>query len=229
MINLTDFGLLPHTFSNVKPGDRFGRLTVLATGKPPGNYRYTAVCQCDCGSPPKPIRADGLTSGLVIGCGCVRLERTKTHGLTKHPLYLRHRHIVDRCTDPEHSAYPNYGGRGISICQRWLDVENFINDLQPIYQAGLELDRIDNDGNYEPGNVRFVTRAENCDNRRTAHLLTYKGETKSINQWAKQYGLRYQLLWDRLMIRKWSAEKALNTPPLNAKERMAIARKIRWG
>ncbi len=137
--------------------------------------------------------------------------------------------MIDRCNKPTDHAYPNYGGRGISVCQRWLDVTNFVKDLEPLYQPGLEMDREDNDGNYEPSNVRFVSRKVNTDNRRTAHLLTYKGETKSLQQWSVEYKMKYQLLWDRIVKRKWSAEKALNTPPLNAKERMAIARKIRWG
>jgi hypothetical protein len=135
--------------------------------------------------------------------------------------------MIRRCTNPADPAYPDYGGRGISVCQRWLDVENFIRDLEPLYQPGFEMDRIDNDGNYEPSNVRFVSRKMNTDNRRTAHLLTHKGETKSLQQWSVEYKIRYQLLWDRIVIRKWSAEKALNTPPLNAKERMQLARESR--
>jgi hypothetical protein len=223
-MQLSTFGLTPFTSSAIKPGDRFGKLTVLATGRPLHNYRYTAICQCDCGLPPKPIRMDGLSNGAVVSCGCVQKERTTTHGLTNHPLYGRHRHMISRCTDPNSPAYPNYGGRGITVCQRWLDVRNFVQDLEPLYRPGCEIDRINNDGNYEPGNIRFVSSKVNADNRRTAHLLTYKGETKSLNQWAEQYNLRYQLLWDRIVERKWDAEKALNTPPLNDKERMALAR-----
>jgi hypothetical protein len=226
-MDLQSFGLIPHTCKTVSVGQRFGLLTVLAIGRPPHNFRYQAVVKCDCGSEPKCVRLDGLVKGSVIGCGCVRLERTTTHGLTKHPLFNTHRHMMDRCFDPDSQAFKNYGGRGITVCERWHDVTNFVADLGPIYKKGLEMDRIDNDGNYEPGNVRFVTRAVNTDNRRTAHLLTYKRETKSLHKWSVEYGVPYQLLWDRIAVRKWSAEKALNTPPLNAKERMALARAAR--
>ncbi len=226
-MKLTDFNLVPYTTETVKSGDRFGRLTVLATGRPWDSYRYQAVCQCDCGSPAKTIRIDSLRKGSTTSCGCFFVEQHRTHGLTKHPLYDTWRHMLDRCNKSTDAAYPDYGGRGISVCQRWLDVTDFVHDLEPLYQAGLEMDRIDNDGNYEPSNVRFVPRKVNAGNRRTAHLLTYKGETKSLQQWAEQFDMRYQLLWDRIVIRKWSAEKALNTPPLNVKERMALARSKR--
>lgn len=223
-MNLEPFGLVPFETSSAKPGDRFQHLTVLATGRVSGTYRYYAVCQCDCGSPPKRIRLDGLTSGLVEGCGCVRMERTVTHGLTKNPLYETWRHIIDRCTKPSDSAYQNYGGRGIGICDQWLDVRTFVRDLEHLYSPGLEIDRIDNDGNYEPGNVRFVSRAENADNRRSGRHFTYNNETKSVRQWSKSSGVPYPTLWERLVICGWDIEKALNTPSMNANERMAVAR-----
>ena len=125
-----------------------------------------------------------------------------------------HRHILGRCYDPANPAYHNYGGRGITVCKRWLDVRNFVADLNPAYVPGLEIDRIDNDGNYEPSNVGFVTRQENADNRRNARRYTYMNETHSIAGWSKIKGLRYQLLWNRLTNQGWSIEKSLNTPPL---------------
>lgn len=227
-MNLSDFGLVPHHCSTVKPGDKFGRLLVIATGKPPGNYRYQAVCQCDCGSEPKAIRIDGLRNGLVIGCGCIRLERTTTHGLTSHPLFQVHRHMMLRCYNPTSIAFHRYGGRGITVCDRWHDVRNFVTDLEPIYAKGLEMDRIDNDGNYELSNVRFVTPADNCSNRSSSHLVTYQGKTQSMMQWSKELNIPYSLIRDRICERGWSVEKTFSTPPLDAKERMALARSIRW-
>ncbi len=226
-MNLNDFGLIPHTSKTLKAGDRFGRLTVLATGKLPGTYRYQAVCQCDCQSPIRAVRFDSLRKGLTTSCGCFHRDQHFKHGLTGHPLANVYRHMMDRCYNPSSPAFSNYGGRGIAVCERWHNPLLFREDVEPLYQKGLEMDRINNDGNYELSNIRFVTRSENCDNRRTAQLLTHKGETKSIKQWATEYKIRYHLLWDRIVTRKWDAEKALNTPPLNDKERMAIARESR--
>jgi hypothetical protein len=227
-MDLQPFGLIPHDCKTVSIGQKFGRLTVLAIGRPPHNYRYTSICKCDCGSEPKAIRIDGLTSGLVIGCGCVQKERTTKHGLTNHGLFGVHRHMMDRCFNPQSPAYPNYGGRGITVCERWHDVSNFVADLESIHKKGLEMDRIDNDGNYEPDNIRFVTRKVNSDNRRTGRLLTYQGKTQSLTRWAEEVGVPFKTLHNRLTVEGWSVERTLSTPSISVKERMAIARQKRW-
>jgi hypothetical protein len=223
-MTLADFGLLPFKSGTTAPGDRFGRLTVLFTGRPPTNFRYQAVVQCDCGSPPKAVRLDNLISGLVIGCGCVQHERSTKHGLHRHPLYDVWHHMMRRCTNPKDSHYFDYGGRGIQVCERWQDVRHFVADLESLYQPGLEIDRIDNDGNYEPRNVRFVTRRANCGNRRSARLITYNGKTQSLTEWAEETGINRGTLWTRLVDWKWDAERALCTPPASVKDRMAKAR-----
>lgn len=87
-----------------------------------------------------------------------------THGLWNHRLYYTWKSMKRRVFDAKYKAYKQYGGRGITICERWLDVKNFIDDMYPSYQEGLELDRIDNDGNYEPSNCRWATRSIQCRN-----------------------------------------------------------------
>lgn len=228
-MDLKPFGLVPHTSSTVAVGDTFGRLAVLAIGKPPGTYRYTAVCQCECGSAPKKVRLDGLTRGAVVSCGCFHAEVSTTHGLTGDPVYGRWSKMIRRCTDPTNAAYPDYGGRGITVCDRWRDPAKFHADMSPTYEDGLELDRIDNDGHYEPGNVRWATRSQNADNRRTRHDLEYQGRTQSIERWAEEMGISRGTLWERIAVWQWDTERALTTPPLSADERMARARKARWG
>jgi hypothetical protein len=110
-----------------------------------------------------------------------------------------------------------------------MDARNFVEDMRPGYSAGLELDRIDNDGHYEPGNVRWATRSQNADNRRTRHLMTLNGRTQSLRRWAEETGLNEGTLWERVVVWHWDDERALTTPPLTADERMARARKARWG
>ncbi len=227
-MNLEDFSLIPHTCKTVKPSDRFGRLTVLATGKPSGSYRYKAVCQCDCGSAPFTLRLDALTSGAQVSCGCFHRENHFKHGLSKHPLYQVWRHMMQRCQDSSVSSFKDYGGRGIEVCARWQQVENFVSDMQDPYSPGLEIERINNDGNYEPTNCRWATNSEQGNNRRSTRKITYNGKTQSVRQWAKELGISYGTLWERLAIWHWPPERAFTTPALTAKDRMQIARDARW-
>ena len=157
---LERFGLVQTNIKAVKVGDVFDRLKVLAVGQIANTYKYYAVCQCSCGSELKRIRTDGLINGNVVGCGCVRNERTTTHGLTNHKHFKRWSHIMDRCYNERTKSYKDYGGRGISVCDAWHDVTTFINDLPDGYQPGMQIDRIDNNGNYEPGNVKWSTRKQ---------------------------------------------------------------------
>ena len=223
-MNLADFGLVPHACRTVKPGDVYGRLTIVAIGKPPEtSYRYTALCRCSCGAETK-ARLDGIRRGAVVSCGCYHSEISATHRLSKSPLYHVWRHMLDRCNNPMDAAYANYGGRGIRACARWHDLSNFYADMRPTYSPGLELDRRDNDGHYEPGNCQWTTRAGNSDNRRNGRKITFQGRTQSIKRWAEELGLNYGTLYTRLVENRWTPERALTTPPLNENERMAIAR-----
>lgn len=122
--------------------------------------------------------------------------------------------MMERCYNPKDPAFKNYGRRGIEVYGPWHDVAVFIQDVAPLYAPTLEIDRQNNDGNYEPGNIQFVTHARNADNRRTARRYTHNSETHSIAGWSKIKGFKYQLLWDRLTNQGWSIEKSLNTPPL---------------
>lgn len=226
---LAQFGLIEISTRSAAIGQQFGRLKVLATGKPPNSYRYQAICQCECGSPPRPVRIDGLTSGAVLSCGCIRRESALTHGMTGHLGYLRWRHMMDRCYNPRNPAYPNYGGRGITVCADWHDVATFISQLPDGYFDGAELDRIDNDGDYRPGNVRWATRTENANNRRSIRLLTFRGETLSMRDWSRRLGIEERLIHSRICKLGWSVDRALTEPPVEARDALAKARQARWG
>lgn len=121
------------------------------------------------------------------------------------------RSMMNRCTNKNCKQWKNYGGRGISVCQRWHNFLNFFQDmgLKPFLK--YDLDRIDNNGNYEPGNCRWVTRKVNARNRRNNHFITYQGQTKTISEWAEISGVDQRSIHRRIKA-NWSVCKALTTP-----------------
>lgn len=215
------------TLGHVAIGDRYARLVVQSVLKRTGTYRYYAACLCDCGNE-KIVRVDSLRNGNIKSCGCFHKEVITKHKLSTHPLSNRWRKMIDRCTNNKCAAYKNYGARGIKVCERWLDIANFIEDVGPSYIDGLQLDRINNNGDYEPSNVRWTTASENCDNRRTGRKIEFNGKTQSMTRWAKEIGISVGTLWERLEVWKWGVEKALTTKPLDSHERMAKARSALW-
>lgn len=117
-----------------------------------------------------------------------------------------------RCSDPGDISFCRYGARGIKVCERWDEsFENFITDMGD-RPAGYDLDRIDNDGNYEPGNCRWVSHKENCRNRSNNRWLTFKGETRTVSEWAEVTGFGLAVVQGRLR-EGWSVEDVLSTPP----------------
>lgn len=148
-------------------GQRFGRLIVESyshTDPPPKRYANWN-CVCDCGNK-TIVRSKNLLIGNNKSCGCLRIELRTKHGLHAHPLYRRWVSMMHRCYNKKDSNYINYGYRGIKVCDRWHDVSLYIEDLQSSYKEGLQLDRINNDGNYELSNIRWTTRSQNIKNRR---------------------------------------------------------------
>lgn len=225
---LSHFDLVPTNAQAVRVNQRYGRLTVLAVGQKLNTYRYYAICRCECGSAPKKVRFDSLIDSSVVSCGCYQREQSTTHGLHSSPHYKRWINMLLRCNDPEHQAYPDYGGRGIKVCKDWHTLERFIEQLPEGYFPGAEMDRIDNNGHYEPGNIRWVTRQVNTTNRRTRVNLTLGDKTQSLTEWSKETGISVSVIWSRLNEHGWSVERALMTPPMNKYERMKEAHKKRW-
>ncbi len=136
----------------------------------------------------------------------------RKHGLSHTPEYRAWQTMRLRCLNPKNAAFKNYGGRGIMVCDIWQnDVLAFLRDMGPKPTPKHELDRIENDGHYEPTNCRWVTRTQNDRNRRTNVFLTYQGERLTIAEWCERTGLRRDTVRKRL-VGGWATEKALSTP-----------------
>lgn len=194
-------------------GQRFNRLLVVARSNPPNapNGDSLWVCVCDCGK--QYIgRGASVRKGHVKSCGCLNIEQSTTHGQWKSPVYICWRNMMRRCYNPKDDAYKNYGGRGISVCERWHDVRNFVTDMEPSFQKGLTIDRTDTNGNYSQENCRWVTAAENNSNRRDTVLITVGGITKSMHAWALENGLDGSTVHKRIKKYGWTPEQACTTP-----------------
>lgn len=139
----------------------------------------------------------------------------KNPGNTKHGghgtiTYSRWKSMRQRCTDPSHKSYSKYGGAGVTVCERWQDYSAFLADMGEC-PPGMTLDRIENSIGYQPGNCRWVTRSDQNRNRTCIVTLTHNGETKSVTEWATQYGMAQNTLTMRLRL-GWSIERALTQP-----------------
>lgn len=136
------------------------------------------------------------------------------HGLYYHPLYRVWRSMINRCSNSICHDYKNYGGRGISVCDEWrTDFKTFYDwAISNGWESGLQLDRINVNGNYEPLNTRIVTDAENRNNKRNSAYLVLHGEKKTMSQWAKETGIKVSTIRERIVSRQWSHEKTLTTP-----------------
>ena len=190
-------------------GQIFGRLFVLNFSHQGKNHTAYYKCLCRCGRVGL-VRVSHLNNGNVKSCGCLRKERglyEPRHRGKRARLRGISVAMKNRCLNPKDRAFRNYGGRGIKVCERWMKFENFYEDMGPTYKEGLQIDRIDNDGNYEPKNCRWVTRKENNRNRRGN--VVYKG--KCLKDWAEEKGINYQTMRKRRNA-GWSWEEMLNTP-----------------
>lgn len=200
-------------------GKKYGRLLVIEKTTPlNGHTRW--LCKCDCGNE-CIVHGISLKTGNTISCGCYKEENAKRLYSTvrqndKH-LYAVWNGIKQRCRNKNNKAYHNYGGRGIDIADEWADnYETFYKwAIKNGYKKGLEIDRIDNNGNYCEENCRFTTKTIQANNKRNVKLYTISGVTKSLPQWCREYGQNYFMVRQRVYKLGWDIEKALTTPKKN--------------
>lgn len=205
-------------------GLRFGMLTVIEAAERHAPGKMLWRCRCDCGNQCL-TQAGNLVSGNSKSCGCQKYAGRYKHG---HAVrdgisreYCAWKSMRSRCFTKSNARYRLYGGRGITVCKRWMDFSSFFADMGPC-PDGATLDRIDNDGNYEPGNVRWADAATQANNTSRNRKLTLNGETLSLAQWAMRLGCSTGALCNRLR-RGWSEEDTLCKPvfsdPSNAANR----------
>jgi len=195
-------------------GKIYGRLTVISQADNIG-CRIAWLCHCECGRW-STVVAHSLLSGTARSCGCLRRElsskRMMSHGYARRwqitPEFRVWARMLRRCNYSRGSSYYRYGGRGISVCDRWSEFMNFFMDMGPRPSSKHSIDRINNDGNYEPGNCRWATQKEQCQNTSKVRIFTVNGRSQTVSAWGEEYGIKRSTIYARLK-RGLSIEQAL--------------------
>ena len=217
---------IPNNTPNCKdiPAETYGRLTTV--GLPftiySGNkYRAYQQCVCSCGTL-KQYRLSSLKSGDTRSCGCLMREIASKcnskHRCCGTSEYRAWASMLARCLSTTHHAFHHYGGRGISICERWRVFENFLADMGQKPSPKHSLDRIDNSGNYEPSNCRWATWVEQANNKRSSHMVTIGGVTDTLPNWCRIHDISYNCVQARLRL-GWDYNTALTKPVGQRKKR----------
>lgn len=208
-------------YKPIKVGDKFGKLTVVSAAAPHsrrnGYTRKRWVCVCECGSE-TIVLDESLKSGNTLSCGCFSSraligERSITHGARGSDEWKIWSKIKDRCFNPNCKEYPHYGARGVIMCAEWRDdFAAFLAHIGPRPSRDYSIERINNAGNYEPGNVRWATDLEQGRNRRNNRLLTVDGVTRCASEWAEVTGIKSATIINR-MNKNWEPTAVVGVAP----------------
>ena len=191
-------------------GQTFGRWIVLE--RAPNRGRYVCwLCRCQCGNT-GIVRSGNLVTETSRSCGCLHIDTITTHKQTDTPEYSTWTAMKSRCYTKSNAGYPYYGGRGITVCERWLhSFPNFLVDMGHKPTPNHSLDRIDSNGDYCPENCRWALQETQDNNRRSNRFITFNDKTQTVAQWAKEVGLTRTALLSRLAW-GWPIEDALTWP-----------------
>jgi hypothetical protein len=198
-------------FAHNLTGLRFGRLTALHRAPNNAKDRVMWRCRCDCGNE-IVTAAMSLRTCDTKSCGCLHDEKiglaSRSHGRSKTQLYAIWKAMKGRCYIASNTSYDRYGARGVRVCDRWRNsFEAFLQDIGEPPVPDMSLERINNSGDYEPGNVRWATRIEQGANKRNNLHIDYSGKRQTVAQWARERGIKYSTLRQRVVI-GWSPERA---------------------
>jgi hypothetical protein len=180
-------------------GKRFGRLLVIELLPDRKNNQALWRCKCGCGGIAEVVGGN-LRRGITNSCGCLRTENITKHGQRHTIVYRKWLAMMDRCRNPNADKYMYYGGRGIEVCQEWHQPINFLRWAKGKWRKGLEIDRIDTNGDYTPENCRFVTRLENIINRRVMHTSETGYAGVSFNKRQRRFVSRLGLDYKRYQV-----------------------------
>lgn len=188
-------------------GKKFNHLEVIKLDHEKNGVRYW-LCKCDCGNN-KVINGDKIKRGEVKACGCLRGKKTKYNYQNKK-LYKKWQHMMSRCYNENDISYKNYGGRGIKVCNKWKNYDEFAKwSLTHGYSENLEIDRINVNGSYSPRNCRYITNLENKRNRRITLKYNYNGQLLTLKEIADINNIQYKTLWSRMKKNNQNLKKCL--------------------
>lgn len=193
---------------------KFHRLTVVSFSHINKSGESYWHCLCECGTI-RIIRGIDIKRGHTKSCGCLFKEVMKvvktTHGMRFTPTYSIWCGIIKRCENPKCESYPQYGGRGIKVCERWRNsFSNFLSDMGE-RPEDTSIERTDNNGNYKPSNCKWATMKEQGNNKRNNHKITIGSHTHTIAEWSRIVGITAKRIYGRI-YRGWTPTKAIMTP-----------------
>lgn len=193
----------------VQIGERFGRLVVIERAQNVGGGDSRFLCKCDCGNT-NVILGYSLRRGATFSCGCYQRERVRQastkHGLRGSPEFQAWIAMNHRCKNPKCKSFVNYGGRGIAVCDRWQNLQNFLDDMGPRPTPRHTLERKDNNANYGPENCVWATMKDQQNNRRNNRIVNFNGEALTLAQACERSGVNQATAESRIN-HGWPEEK----------------------